>query len=346
MGGIGDFQIKRQYFPLDILLYNISERGAIFMKKLFLIFYLILTFGFTSIIFAEESNDGILIETIDNSEAIQLFENKLLSDSFILSRYGFNTNSTIGTPFSMEYQDEENNKYYLFYFPIINDGRIVSYVEQTILNDGTVSWSVGEWFSDEGDLEQLRDGNVYALISDKNFNKIAISDKRILNLKIDDDYPIDYTAPYTNIKTKVVDITKPLDELNLSELDSLTDEEKEIFENAQASGKTVARLSLSDEKVINKNNRILVPLRDLAEFIGCDVSWNSDTKTAYVSKDNNVISFKINSANYTVNDTVYAIDVPAEIFNGKTYIPLRTVGEALGMNVIYNEKNHTVTLSY
>lgn len=43
---------------------------------------------------------------------------------------------------------------------------------------------------------------------------------------------------------------------------------------------------------------------------------------------------------------MYAIDVPAEIFNGKTYIPLRTVGEALGMNVIYNEKNHTVTLSY
>lgn len=316
------------------------------MKKVFFIFFLILTIVYPATAFAEEPNDGILIKTIDNAEAIKLFENKLLNDSSTLSRHGFGTNSTIGTPFSMEYQDEKNNKYYLFYFPIINDGKIVSYVEQTILDDGTVSWAVGEWFSDEGDLNQLRDRTVYALISDKNFNKIAISDKRTVILKSDDDYPIDYTTPYMNIETKVVDITKPLDEIDLLELDILTDEEKEIFENAQASGKTVARLSLSDEKVINKNNRILVPLRDLAEFIGCDVSWDSNTKTAYVSKNNNIISFKINSTNYTINDIVYNIDVPAEIYNGKTYIPLRTVGEALGMNVIYNEKNYTVTLSY
>lgn len=314
------------------------------MKRKFFIFFiiLILTFGQSSMIYAEELNNGILITTIDNSEAIKLFKNKISGDSLMLSRHGFGANSIIGTPFSMEYQSKVEEYDCLFYFPIITNGKIVSYVEQTVLDDGTVSWAVSNWF----DLEPLRDGNAYSLISDDYRNRIAVSDKRIVSLNINEGHPMDYTTPYMNVKTKVVDITKPLDGINPSELNILNDEEQKMFENARANGKKVSRLSLSDADVINKNDRILVPLRDLTEFIGCNVSWDANTRTAYVSKDGCIVSFKANSTNYTINNSTYNMDVPAEIFNSKTYVPLRTVGEALGMDVIYNEKNHTVTLSY
>lgn len=316
------------------------------MKKVFLIFLLILIIGCPAAVSADELKDGIMIKTIDNTKAIELFKNKLLNDSTMLSRHGFGMNSIVGTPFSMEYQDEENNKYYLFYFPIINDGTIVTYVEQTILDNGTVSWAVTKWFSDESDLEQLRDGTAYALISDKNFNKIAISDNKTVILKADDDYPIDYSTPYINIETKIVDITKPLEEIKTSMLDVLTDEEREIFENAQENQKNVAILNLSDIDIINKNDRILIPIRDLAKFIGCEVNWDASTKTAFVSNNSNIVSFKINSDIYIINGMEHNLDVPAKIINNKTYIPLRAAGEALGLEVAYNAKNQTITLSY
>ena len=45
------------------------------------------------------------------------------------------------------------------------------------------------------------------------------------------------------------------------------------------------------------------------------------------------ILLKIGSKSPTVNGKVVPIDVPGKIINGRTLVPLRFVGEALGANV-------------
>jgi len=81
------------------------------MKKIFLLFSVIFTMSYSGTLFAGEKVDEILIKTIDNTEAINLFKELISGNSGMLSRNGFGSNSKIGTPFSVEYQGADS---YLF----------------------------------------------------------------------------------------------------------------------------------------------------------------------------------------------------------------------------------------
>jgi hypothetical protein len=155
---------------------------------------------------------------------------------------------------------------------------------------------------------------------------------------------IQYTIPYQNIETITVDITKPLN-IDTSMLIPQTENEQAVFDYAKKNQKFVATLSFSDDEIINKNGLVLVPLRVLAEFVGCEVSWDENLKAAYVSNATVTARFTIDSKQYTVNGVTYYLDTPAEIKSGKTYIPLRSAAEALGLQATYNNQSKTVTLS-
>ena len=61
------------------------------MKKIFLLFIIIFTFGYPINLFAE--GNEILIKTIDNTEAIKIFKEILPDDYNMLVRHGFGTDS-------------------------------------------------------------------------------------------------------------------------------------------------------------------------------------------------------------------------------------------------------------
>lgn len=329
------------------------------MKKIFcfLLFVVIFIMGYSTSLFAESAKNEILIKTINNSEAIKIFKEKLSNDSDMLSRNGFGIGSSIGTPFSMEYQERyagneiyperspDGINLYLFYFPIIRNGEIITYIEQTVTENGNVSWATAKWFSNESDLTQLSNGNVYALITDKTINQIAVSDNDIVILRSDPDYPVDYNVPYEGKETKVVNIMEPID-IDTSFINPQTEEERVIFENARENGKTIISKNVDELGAINKNSRLLVPLRNIAELIGCTVDWNNNERAAYAKKNGNIVKFVIGRIEYSVNDKIYNLDVPAEIYNDKTFIPLRAASEALGADIVYNSVTKKITLSY
>ena len=91
-----------------------------------------------------------------------------------------------------------------------------------------------------------------------------------------------------------------------------------------------------DSDVLLVNNRTLVPLRVLTEKLGGSIEWNAATKTVTVYKDNSIIKMVIGSNTVLINDEPHTIDVPPNIYNNYTYLPLRFVSEALGANVSYN----------
>lgn len=88
-----------------------------------------------------------------------------------------------------------------------------------------------------------------------------------------------------------------------------------------------------DIKVVN--DRTLVPLRLVSELLGAKVDWDEKMKTIVITEGKTKISLTINSAEASINDNVKTLDVPPVILDGKTYVPVRFIAEALAADVGY-----------
>lgn len=91
--------------------------------------------------------------------------------------------------------------------------------------------------------------------------------------------------------------------------------------------------------------RTLVPVRSVAEAFNFDVRWDERTKTVLLLKPGKTIEIKISSSIAKINNIETKLDVPAAILSERTYVPLRFIGEALGMEVGWNEPAQTVSIN-
>jgi len=85
-----------------------------------------------------------------------------------------------------------------------------------------------------------------------------------------------------------------------------------------------------------KNGRFLVPLRGVFEEFGAEIYWYDESQSIEIRLNDTVIIMKVNYKYAMVNDNVLILDVAPEIVQGRTYIPLRFVGESIGASVEWN----------
>lgn len=93
------------------------------------------------------------------------------------------------------------------------------------------------------------------------------------------------------------------------------------------------------------NNRTMVPLRGIFENLGYSIEWDADTKTATLKKDNKSISIQTGADSFSVNGVGKKLDVPAQILNGSLMLPLRAIGEASGLSVVWDSNSKTVVMT-
>ena len=94
-----------------------------------------------------------------------------------------------------------------------------------------------------------------------------------------------------------------------------------------------------------QEGRTLVPMRAFFEALGAHVNWEAETQTAVGVREGVEVRIPIGSTRPTVNGQATLIDVPAQIFESRTFIPLRFVGEALGDNVSWDGSTRTITIT-
>lgn len=94
-----------------------------------------------------------------------------------------------------------------------------------------------------------------------------------------------------------------------------------------------------------KDGRTLAPMRAILEALGMTVSWNPDTRTVTAAADHISISISIDSNTAIVNGTEKNLDVPAEITNGRTFVPVRFFAEELQKNVDWDAYTKTVIIT-
>jgi mono/diheme cytochrome c family protein len=95
----------------------------------------------------------------------------------------------------------------------------------------------------------------------------------------------------------------------------------------------------------NIKGTVLVPLREIFEALGAKVSWDGKTKTVKATKQNITVTLTIGKSVATVNKKSVKLSQPAQLINGKTFVPLRFVSESLGAKVEWDGSTQTVTVT-
>ncbi len=95
------------------------------------------------------------------------------------------------------------------------------------------------------------------------------------------------------------------------------------------------------------DGRTLLPVRAIVEALGGEISWSASERKVTVNLFNRILCFWIDSDTMTWDDIPQKIDVPAQIINDRTMLPIRFIAECLDhTDVEWNQKTKTVTITY
>ncbi len=91
--------------------------------------------------------------------------------------------------------------------------------------------------------------------------------------------------------------------------------------------------------------RTLVPLRAIFEELGAQVAWEDEDQTVTSFKGDTVVILQIGTPTIFINNESKELDVPAQLVNSRTLVPLRAVSEAFGAQVDWSEAEWKVTIT-
>ncbi|WP_440109702.1 N-acetylmuramoyl-L-alanine amidase [Paenibacillus sp. QZ-Y1] len=94
----------------------------------------------------------------------------------------------------------------------------------------------------------------------------------------------------------------------------------------------------------NMGKTVMVPIRIVSENLGYQVKWEKATQTVRILKGNSSIQMTAGEDAATVNGNVVNLDSPPLIKQGTTLVPLRFVGEGMGLQVGWDNGTKTVSL--
>jgi hypothetical protein len=115
-------------------------------------------------------------------------------------------------------------------------------------------------------------------------------------------------------------------------------------------------VTFTGQQPIIVDGRTLVPVRGVFEALGFEVSWLPETRTVNLQKfgePNEIerpiihwVTIRIGSETFNANSGVdRPLDVPAQIINGSTMLPLRAVLESVGYSLDWDGDTRTVIIT-
>ena len=95
---------------------------------------------------------------------------------------------------------------------------------------------------------------------------------------------------------------------------------------------------ISDVEPMIRNDRLLVPIRAIAEKAKLNVSYNASSRTVVI-KGEQQIQLGVDSRQAWVGGKQVRLDVAPIIVNGRTLVPVRFVSEGLGYHVSWDQRS-------
>ena len=167
---------------------------------------------------------------------------------------------------------------------------------------------------------------------DKYTEKISLS---IKNKEVEVEVNMVQTAKRDdNVKIELPKSVKNLTYEEYVNLFKVNKDEMKPVIAVQLNGEVV---DFGDVQPVIVDNRTLVPFRALLEQMGAEVNWDANTKEVKAVSENNEIILKIGSKEASVNGKKVMLDVPAQIKDGRTLVPLRFISENFGYKVDFHK---------
>ncbi len=105
------------------------------------------------------------------------------------------------------------------------------------------------------------------------------------------------------------------------------------------------KIVFADVKPQIINSRTMVPLRAIFEALGASVEWDDATKTVKSQKGDITIELTIGANELKKNGSPVALDVPGQIVDSRTLVPVRAISEAYECNVQWDDAAKTVLIT-
>ena len=99
-----------------------------------------------------------------------------------------------------------------------------------------------------------------------------------------------------------------------------------------------------DQPPVIKDDRTLVPLRAIFEALGATVDWDGETQTVTSVRGDKEVKLSIGSNVLYVNSQAVELDVPAQLINDRTMVPVRAVAESFDCFVDWDGEQKTVII--
>lgn len=137
--------------------------------------------------------------------------------------------------------------------------------------------------------------------------------------------------------------------INMNKIGRVSDNAQRILKNSlvlrinspiAAKGTEAILVDNNDSAVVPSiiDSRTLMPVRFISENFDSEVKWDADSRVVTIASRNKTIKMKIDEKIITVDGEEKEMDVPAQIVNSRTFIPLRALAEALGKEVFWDER--------
>ena len=101
-----------------------------------------------------------------------------------------------------------------------------------------------------------------------------------------------------------------------------------------------------DQPPVVQNGRTLVPMRAIFEALGAEIEWFGAEKRVNAFWGIDSLDLWIGSSEIQMgNGSVVFLDVPAQVINGRTLVPLRAVSQCMGAEVKWDGATKTININ-
>lgn len=105
------------------------------------------------------------------------------------------------------------------------------------------------------------------------------------------------------------------------------------------------RVEFPDQQPVIVNNRILIPVRFVAEELGAEVFWNNEKREVLILFEDREISLIVGENTARVDGDLVKLNTPVEIHGGRTMVPLRFITNALEKSIRWDDLTRVVHIS-
>ncbi|WP_165000354.1 stalk domain-containing protein [Anaerophilus nitritogenes] len=101
----------------------------------------------------------------------------------------------------------------------------------------------------------------------------------------------------------------------------------------------------TDTQPYLENGRTFVPIRFISNALGVEnIQWIEKTNTAIIQNNNSTISLPLHSRTAIIDDKSISLDAPINIYNGRTFVPIRFIAETFNCTVTWNSEKYIVSI--